>query len=1028
MHLMTKIMKIAGYLVLLVCCLTSNHLWGQSKSSASFRQYVNYRIDVRLDDTRHELHGKVSWEYINRSPDTLRELYVHLWPNAYVKRNTAFGLQKLRFGETGFYFAPEDQLGGIDSLDFNISGQAVRLEPYQGQADVGVLKLAEPLKPGTKTSVTTTFRVRIPASFSRLGHIGESYQITQWFPKPAVYDQNGWHPMPYLDAGEFYSEFGAFDVYITIPDNYQVAATGVLQNQDERFRLRQVTTDTRHYLDTLKNPKTGYVKEAFPPSAPGWKILHYHADNVHDFAWFADKRFKVLQDTLVLPSGREITAAVFFTQTDEALWKNALDYVKRSTRFYAEKIGDYPYPHVTAVQSALSAGGGMEYPMITVIGQEDDARALDQVLAHEVGHNWFYGILASNERDHAWMDEGFNSYYEQRYMRAYYPEESFDPLPLIFTRNKPTDQEMALWEIFTATHADQVPNTNSDELRPANYLLGAYIKPALALAQWEGIVGQAGVDKAMQAYYRNWQFKHPQPLDLRKSLEQASGEDLGWFFEGFMNSEGRQDYAIVSADLRQDSVWVKVRNKGEVAGPFPIDVHYQGGPPYTQWHNGFTGEKTILLLAGPGATHLTIDANRQTLEANRNNNYYRLSGPLARREPLRLRLLAGFDVGNERPLYLMPLVGWNQYDKTMLGMAFHGGLVPAKPFEWYALPMYSFGAKTLTGTLGGRYRWYPSAGPIERWELSANASRFHYNTLEQADAPMKADRLTAALRADLATPAASSFSHALQLKVWQINQQTAEFSGGEYVGLAYSAPSRIGQVGYSLSDARRVAPYQLRLALEYQTFEDVFEREQDYLKLMLEASGSWLFQPRKRVSWRVFAGYFPRSGLRGAGFVDSRALSLVDAPYTDYRFDQYFMGRSESEGLSTQQIGGGQGGFHTAIGPGFMTGRSNHYLLALNLATHVPFMPSWFPLRPWLDAGYYDEDFSTGRGATFLWSAGLGLEWMGGRFSVYLPLVGSEELMNPLSEKGGFPATLSFKMQLHQLTPWAYLENFLNQY
>lgn len=1022
---MTKITKMTTRFLLAVFSLAATLATGQG--ATGFRQYINYRIEVRLDDEQHQLHGQANWEYFNKSATVLTELYVHLWPNAYSSRSTAFARQQLRYGNSRFYFADDADLGGIDSLSFSVNGQAAAMTFLNGQPDMAILQLPSPLKPGERVSVSTPFRVKIPASFSRLGHIGQSYQVTQWYPKPAVYDATGWHPMPYLDAGEFYSDFGAFDVYITLPDNYQVAATGVLQNQDERRRLREVDLATRQYLDTLRQPQSGLVTEAFPPSAPGWKILHYHADNVHDFAWFADKRFKLLQDTLLLPSGREITAAVYFTQTEEALWKDALEYVKRSARFYSAKVGDYPYPQVTAVQSALSAGGGMEYPMITVIDLAGDARSLDQVITHEVGHNWFYGILASNERDHAWMDEGLNSYYEQRYMRTYYPQQPFDALPALLTQGKPIDQELALWEIVHCNHYDQIANTTSDELTPSNYLLGAYIKPALALAQWEGLHGANHVDKAMQAYYRNWQFRHPQPADLQRSLEQASGEDLGWLFEGFLGSLGRQDYALLHADATADSLTIHLCNRGEVAAPLALALMNGDSVVKTYWMGGFTGERQLRLPAEPAADRLAIDPNRQTLDARRRNNYYRLAGPLRRVEPLRLRMTPGYDLGNQTPVYVLPLPGWNQYDKLMAGLLLHGGMVPARPLEWFALPMYSFGAQSLTGMAGARYRLHPLKGAVARWELSANIASFH--TAATQSEPLRALRAVGALRANFTRPSASTFGHYAQAKVWNIRRERPQFLiNGELVGAEFGKPSTIAELAYGLYNRRTIAPWRLRIAAEYQTFEDVFTRSQDYVKLSLEAGGSFLYQRGRRFFWRAYGGYFPSNSLRGSGFVDPTALSLMDAGYADYRLDQYFMGRAQADGLGAGQLGAGQGGFHTAIGPGFMLGRSHHYLFALNLSTDLPVIPRWLPLRPWFDAGYYDEDMNLGSGPTLLWSAGLGLEFMSGRLGIYWPLAGSPDLMDRLAEKGGFPAQLSFRVLLHQLTPWGYLEDFLNRF
>ena len=188
-----------------------------------WQQEVNYTINVELDDQSHELLGDISFEYINHSPDTLKELYIHLWPNAYSNGKTALAGQLSDDWRNKLNNESSRDRGYIDSLSFHFDGQAISHTFYNGHIDIALIKLLNPLLPETSIIVSTPFRVQIPSGLiSRLGHIGQSYQITQWYPKPAVYDKNGWNPIPYLNQGEFYSEFGSFDVSITLPDNYVV--------------------------------------------------------------------------------------------------------------------------------------------------------------------------------------------------------------------------------------------------------------------------------------------------------------------------------------------------------------------------------------------------------------------------------------------------------------------------------------------------------------------------------------------------------------------------------------------------------------------------------------------------------------------------------------------------------------------------------------------------------------------------------------------------------------------------------------
>ncbi|MDZ7740022.1 MAG: M1 family metallopeptidase [Bacteroidales bacterium] len=441
-------------------------------------------------------------EYINHSPDTLHFIYFHLWPNAYSDNKTQLASQVFRANGKSKLFNDQELTGFIDSLDFKVDGRQVQWNLLPGQTDICRIDLNEPLTPGDTIHITTPFRVKIPKGVtSRLGHIGESYQISQWYPKPAVYDKDGWHQMSYLDQGEFFSEFGSFDVRITLPDNYIVGATGNLQNQQELEMLEKLAADT-----LWKN--SSYLKKVpFPASSKQIKTLHYTAREVHDFAWFADKRFNVMTGKIKLPgSDREVTTWVMFTNRQSNLWKEALAYVNEAILWASEKAGDYPYESFTAVQSALSAGYGMEYPGITVIGLAEDAYSLDEVLSHELFHNWFYGALASNERKYPFMDEGITSAYTARYMNEKYPLKklwqvyfkdwqlarflSIDRLPV------ERMQELE-WLVQARNNLEQPISLPAKEFNDLNYGIILYNKSTIAFNYLRAYLGDSLFDAAI---------------------------------------------------------------------------------------------------------------------------------------------------------------------------------------------------------------------------------------------------------------------------------------------------------------------------------------------------------------------------------------------------------------------------------------------------------------------------------------------------------------------------------------------------
>lgn len=498
--------------------------------SAYWQQALQYRIDVSLNDKDHTLDGFLKLAYTNHSPDTLRFIWFHLWPNAYKNDKTAFSEQLLENGRTDFYFSRKEQRGYINRLDFRVENSPCKTEDHPQFIDVVKVVLPQPLAPGASTTITTPFHVQLPEVFSRGGHKDQFYLITQWYPKPAVYDKSGWHPMPYLDQGEFYSEFGNFDVRITVPANYVVAAPGILQNPEEKEWLAKRSSFSLPVPPPAPKKKWGEPVKKIPEtriaSATATKTLQYLSNNVHDFAWFADKNFVVNKDTAVLPSGKVVELYSFYSPKNKAVWANSTALMKRALHFRSGLIGEYPYPTLSAVEGPMGFDGGMEYPGITSISPMNSEDALDNVLEHEIGHNWFYGILASNERQSPWMDEGINSYYDKRYERRYQHKQA---IPVLQPKENTASLLRKLNNTLIATHQAQAITTTADSFTTWNYMLVAYEKTAEWMEMLEQYYGTTLLDSCMQQYFREWQFRHPQPEDLLSLLEKSGKQNLTEF-------------------------------------------------------------------------------------------------------------------------------------------------------------------------------------------------------------------------------------------------------------------------------------------------------------------------------------------------------------------------------------------------------------------------------------------------------------------------------------------------------------------
>lgn len=488
--------------------------FGQQKSY--FQQRADFDIKVTLHPETKSLDGSVNILYVNNSPDTLKFIWFHLWPNAYKDEATAFGEQFLQNGRTDFYFSDDEKRGYINRLTFQVDGKDAFLEDHPLYIDVAKLTLPSPLPPGDSIELQTPFHEKIPYLWSRGGYTGDFFAITQWYPKPAVYDREGWHPMPYLDQGEFYSEFGNYKVNISVPENYTIGATGVKTYTLDDGKIKSIT---------------------------------YEQDNIHDFAWFAAPNLQVDSSQMTSVDGRKIRLYAFYEKKVAVNWKQALSMMEETIQKREVAIGPYPYEVAKVVATPAPFSGGMEYPTITNIESDLSSKTLRQVINHELGHNWFYGVLASNERQFPWMDEGMNSFFTMKEIGKEPGSNTQKQSKDLFANKFPLDNENFLFRNVIAAKTDQPINIPSPAFSENNYYLTAYYKTTLWLQQLEQYLGQDVFDKCIKAYYAEWKFRHPGPDDFRKSIEMISGRNVDSIFhlldtKGYIQPQPKKKFKV----------------------------------------------------------------------------------------------------------------------------------------------------------------------------------------------------------------------------------------------------------------------------------------------------------------------------------------------------------------------------------------------------------------------------------------------------------------------------------------------------
>ena len=984
---------------------------------AYFQQKVDYTIQVKLNDTKHMLSAFETLVYSNNSSDSLHFIYFHLWPNAYRDRNTAFSRQLLEQGNRNFFFAKDEDRGYIDSLDFRADNNSLKVVYLENNPDICQVYLAEALAPGVQITLTTPFRVKIPsAAFSRLGHENQAYYISQWYPKPAVYDANGWNPMPYLDQGEFYSEFGSFDVSISLPKNYVLAATGdrVPDDSEEAF-LQKKIQETEQKIKTLATDS--FFKDlSFPPSERQFKTVRFKQENVHDFAWFADKRYHVLKGEMVLPHSKSsVNTWAYFTDSGIELWKDAIEYISDATYYYSLWNGDYAYNQVSAVEGAIAAGSGMEYPNITVIGQTSSPSELDIVITHEVGHNWFYGMLGSNERKNAWMDEGLNSFNEMRYVRKKYPRATLATLigrdstfRLLHLNQYPHSYSYYLAYAMSASQGlDQPCAMPSEAFTEMNYGAIVYSKTALLFNYLMNYMGENDFDIAMQFYFNQCKFKHPKPADLRKTLEYFSEKNLSWFFDDLIGSTKKLDYKITGVSKQEDGSYaIDIVNKGEIAAPVSLYGLYHKDLKGMVWYDGFFGKKTLLFPPSE-ITLFKLDYIEAMPEINRKNNSMRTSGLLRKREPIKPEFIAALDNPNRTQLFLSPIMGYNVYNGYMLGLGYYNHVFLEKKLETEMAPMYGFANKNLAGIANARLNLHPK-GLFSAVQVGIKSQRFAYT---QDVFTNNYNKLAPYINLDFKKKKANAFIQQRltyrYVNIWKTYTNTDSTEHSSQKVIHYG----VHDLTYQLANSHALYPTLLKVN---------GQANADMQKIALTLTQKIYVGKKHYFECRAFAGkmfYQNTASLIGYNFRMSGWRGDKD-----YLYDNLYFGRSESTGLAAAQFVENDGAFkvYTSLG------QTTNWLVSFNIKSPTLFK---LPLLLYADLGTCATDGLANPAQPVFYTAGVDIVIARDVFEIFVPLAISQNILdnNTLNGvKNGVFQQIRFVLNLNKVNPFTLLKQSLS--
>ena len=520
-------------------------LFQLSFSQDYWQQHVDYEMNINVDVSDFTYDGDQSIVYTNNSNDTINKVYYHLFFNAF-KPNSQMDIRSRTIRDpdrrvgSRIVALEEKDYGDISVSTLKQDGKDVYFEVNE---TVLLARLNKPLLPGKKTKLEMVFTAQIPLQIRRSGKLnkeGVDMTMTQWFPKLAEFDSEGWHPNPYIGR-EFHGVWGNYLVNITIDKNYVVGGTGYLLNANEIGH--------------------GYSEKAPKEKEEATNTWRFYAPDVHDFAWAADPDY--IHDIKKSESGVDLH--FFYKPTvnvDD--WKKLQDDSVKLMKYFEESIGPYPWKQYSIIQGG---DGGMEYAMCTMITGERPYPSLLGVTAHEMAHAWFQHLLATNEAKHAWMDEGFTEYVtslSENYVNDVDPE---------FPHKSSYDR----YYLLASSGFEQAQTIHSDRY-DYNFAYGAsaYSKGSVFLSQLGYIIGKENLDKTLKRYYEEFKFKHPTPNDFKRVAEKVSDLELEWYLNEWTRTPHKIDYGIDISSLESERA-ITLKRKARIPMPIEVVVSFEDG-------------------------------------------------------------------------------------------------------------------------------------------------------------------------------------------------------------------------------------------------------------------------------------------------------------------------------------------------------------------------------------------------------------------------------------------------------------------
>lgn len=634
-----------------------------------FQQRVIYDIRADIDPESAKIAAIENITYFNNSPDTLKEVYFHLYYNAF-QPGSYLDRQEKRSGNYFIASMSPKNRGEVIIDKIKIDGQEITNHLIDNT--IMTVPLISPLSPGDSTLFYIEYTSQIPARGSRTAHAGKHFDIGQWYPKPVVYDRYGWHAHQYLDY-EFYSDFADFRVELTMPSEYIIAHVGELLNEKDIFGASlpipmgdTILIDALKHLDIDSTGTTGAHAaieeigvekdsgEIIPPDTAAGKgsdtldvtqtgekrkTWVIRAENIHDFSFCADPKF-----IIDICRYNEVTIKTYYDKSTKERWeRKAADFTRKSLRLFSGTFFPYPYGQYSIVASLV--GGGMEYPQLTMIsrysGERDDySHDLESIIAHEVAHAWFYGILGFNETEQSYLDEGLATFSTTLYLEHYYGRYKNNYVykkdwqkKLLPNGNDRNDSQRRYIERARIRDEDPMITPANLFLDGGRYYNASYEKASTVYLMLQYTLGDEKFDRFMRLLFARWAFKHPHLSDLQELAEEISGEDLDWFFRQWFTTTWSLDYSldrfkrkrVVVDGISGYNASISIGKQERCISPLDVALYSKDGSiqmiriPLEAWKDGqLSFDTTVFLSAKPKKA--VVNPDERLADINRLDN------------------------------------------------------------------------------------------------------------------------------------------------------------------------------------------------------------------------------------------------------------------------------------------------------------------------------------------------------------------------------------------------------------------------